>query len=440
MMNPFDRENPAPAVPQNVRARKAVGVYLALVFVVASFLWGYRLGAHETAKKPTGSASGTVEFVNAEMDRSGGVIDFQMYWDLWQLIKDRYAKQPVDERKMFYGALEGMVASLGDPHSVFMEPVATQEFAQELSGKFEGIGAEIGEKKGSLVIIAPLPESPAEKAGLLAGDRIIGIDEVDTAGMTLDDAVSRIRGDKGTKVKLHVLRGDEQEPRVFEIVRDTIAVHSVKITYAASPKGKKLAVIKISHFNEDTVGLFLDAVTQASARGVQGVILDLRNNPGGYLDAAVHVLGEWIPGEIAVSERYSDGSKDDHVADGLGRLSALPTVVLVNGGSASASEIVSGALQDLDKAILIGEQTYGKGSVQDLIDLDDGSSVKLTIAEWLTPKGNNINTQGIAPDYVVERTEKDYEDDKDPQQDAAEAWFDGVIPPAPPSPDTAKKP
>jgi len=439
MLNPFDREQPAPAVPQHGRARKAVGIYLTIVFVIASFLWGYRMGTVKATSRHTGSASGTVEFVNDDLDRSGGVVDFEMYWDLWHLIKDRYAKQPVDEKKMFYGALQGMVASLGDPHSVFLEPVASEEFAQELSGKFEGIGAEIGIKKGSLVIIAPLPDSPAEKAGLLAGDRVIAIDEVDTSGMTIDEAVSRIRGDKGTKVKLHVLRGEEAEPRVFEIERDTIAVQSAKITYATSPKGKKLAIIEISHFNGDTFDRFLDGVTQIVARDVDGIVLDLRNNPGGYLDASVQVLGEWVPGETAVSERYSDGTTHDHIASGRGRLSDIPTVVLVNGGSASASEIVAGALQDHGKAVLIGTQTYGKGSVQDLIDLDDGSSVKLTIAEWLTPKGININTAGIAPDYVVERTEEDYENDKDPQQDAAYAWFDGVTPP-PPEPKEEAKP
>lgn len=435
---PFNQDS-LPAVPEHGRARKAVGLYLAIVFTVASFLWGYRLGAHEGSSKKTGSASGTVEFVNADQDLSGGTVDFQLFWDTWQLIKDRYAKQPVDEKKMFYGALSGMVASLGDPHSIFMEPAATDEFAKELAGKFEGIGAEIGIKKGNLVVIAPLPGSPAEKAGLESGDRIIGIDEVDTTGMALDDAVSRIRGDKGTKVKLHILRGAESEPRVFEIMRDTITVQSATISYATSPKGKKLAIIKISHFNGDTFDRFLDGVTQAVARDTDGVILDLRNNPGGYLDAAVQILGEWIPGEVAVSERYSDGSKDDHQANGRGRLKDLPTIVLVNGGSASASEIVAGALQDLGKAKLIGEQTFGKGSVQDLIDLDDGSSVKLTIAEWLTPKGANINIEGIVPDYVVERTEEDYEDDKDPQQEAATAWFDGVIPP-PPAPKEEEKP
>jgi carboxyl-terminal processing protease len=436
MTNPFD-QNPRPAVPEHGRARKAAGLYVAIVFVVASFLWGYRVGSQKHPR-PFGSASGTVEFVNADADQSGGTVDFKEYWDVWNLIKDRYAKQPVDEKKMFYGSLEGMVASLGDPHSIFMEPVATQEFAKELAGKFEGIGAEIGIKNDLLVIIAPLPDSPAEKAGLISGDRILGIDDLDTTGMTIDEAVSHIRGDKGTKVKLHILSKGEDEPRVVEIVRDTIVVQSVKVTYATSPKGKKLAVIEISHFNGDTTGLFLEAVTRAAAKGVDGIVLDLRDNPGGYLDSAVQILGEWVPGDIAVSERYSDGSVDEHRADGRGRLAGIPTVVLVNGGSASASEIVSGALQDHGKAVLIGEQTYGKGSVQDLVDLDDGSSVKITIAEWLTPKGNNINTQGIAPDYVVERTHQDYENDKDPQRDAAYAWFDGVIPPPPPA--DAKKP
>ena len=302
MDTPFDSENMRSAVPEHGRARRVVGVYLALVFVVASFLWGYRLGANGAPSKPTGSASGTVEFVNDDMDLSGGVVDFELFWDTWRLIKDRYAKQPVDEKKMFYGALSGMVASLGDPHSVFLEPVASEEFAEELSGKFEGIGAEIGIKKGNLVVIAPLPDSPAEKAGLLAGDRIVGIDGVDTTGMAIDDAVSRIRGDKGTKVKLHVLReNDGGEPKVFEITRDTIAVQSAKISYAASPKGKKLAIIKVSHFNGDTFDRFLDGVTQAALRDTDGIVLDLRNNPGGYLDASVQILGEWIPGEIAVS-------------------------------------------------------------------------------------------------------------------------------------------
>ncbi len=418
-------------IPENNRARKAVGAYLALVLIAASFFWGYRMGAGRKAPGPTGSASGSIEFVNAELDRSGGKVDFKQFWDLWNVIGERYVKQPVDEKEMYYGALRGMVASLGDPHSIFLAPVESEEFSRQLSGKFEGIGAEIGVKKEDLVIVAPLAGSPAEKAGLKAGDRIISIDDADTFGMSLDDAVHRIRGDKGTKVKMIILRGKETAPRTFTITRDTIAIESVKTTYTTSAKGEKIAIITVTNFNSDTFDRFLDAVTDVRGRAIDGLILDLRNNPGGYLDVAVQMLGEWSPGETVVSERYSDGTSDTHQATGRGRLKDLKTVILVNGGSASASEIVAGALQDLGKGILIGTQTFGKGSVQDLIDLGDGASVKLTIAEWLTPKGNNINDNGITPNYVVDRTAEDYDSDRDPQLDAAKAWFDGVVPPAP---------
>lgn len=426
-------------MPEHSRARKAVGLYVAVVFVVAAFFWGYRIGAGKAAQGLSGSASGSVEFLNASLDRSSDEVDFAQFWDTWDVIKERYVKQPIDERQMYYGALRGMVASLGDPHSMFLEPSEADEFAKELAGKFEGIGAEIGVKKGDLVVVSPLSGSPAEIAGLKPGDRILAIDDIDTAGMGLDQAVSLIRGDKGTKVTLIILRGSEKEPRTFQITRDTIAIQSVKTSFVVSPKGKKLAVIAITNFNGDTFDRFLDAVTQARTKGVDGIILDLRNNPGGYLDVAVQMLGEWVPGETVVSERFSDGTKDGHQATGRGRLKDVPTVILVNGGSASAAEIVAGALQDLNKGVLIGAQTFGKGSVQDLIDLGDGAELKLTIAEWLTPKGNNINVAGITPNYIVERTEADYDNDRDPQLEAGRAWFDGVLPPAPPKKETSKR-
>ena len=432
-------ETTSSPVPENARARKAVGLYLAIVFIVSSFLWGYRLGAGRAAASATASASGSVEILNAGLDRSGNTVDFAQFWDLWDTIKQRYVKQPVDEKEMFYGAMRGMVASLGDPHSIFLSPSESQAFNQELSGSIEGIGAEVGVKKGDLVIIAPLPGSPAEKAGLKAGDRILGIDGIDTTGMALDDAVSRIRGKKGTTVKLDILRAGIAQPKTYEVTRDTITIQSVKVSYAKSPKGKTLGVITITNFDSDTFDRFLEAVTQVRAKGVDGLVLDLRDNPGGFLDAAVNVLGEWAPGQLVVSERFSDGSTQTHTASGQGRFKDLKTAVLVNGGSASAAEITAGALQDLGKGTLIGTQTFGKGSVQDLIDLKDGSSVKLTIAEWLTPKGVNINENGIAPDFVVDRSADDFDNNRDPQLDAARAWFDGVNPPAPKTPPTPKK-
>ncbi len=418
-----------PMTAARQRARKAAAAYLMIVLVVSSFLWGFSLGAGRARSAgPVGSGTGTVEIINAGANKSTQKLDFNQFWELWSTIKERYVHQPVDEKKMYYGAMAGIVASLGDPHSVFFDPPQSKDFAQELSGRFEGIGAEIGFKKNALVIIAPLPGSPAEKAGLRAGDQIVAIDGVEAAGMALDNAVGRIRGAKGTKVKLHIMRAGFSRPKLFEIVRDTISVPSVRLESARSPKGHRIALLKVTNFNGDTAEKFLEAVSQVDATGDDGLILDLRNNPGGYLDDAISMLGEWSPGQIVVSERYSDGSKEDHRASGQGRLRNLKTVVLVNGGSASASEIMAGALQDYGKGVLIGTQTFGKGSVQDLIQFKDGSSVKLTIAEWLTPKGKNINDNGITPDYRIDRSEDDYNNDRDPQMDAAKAFFDGVIP------------
>lgn len=412
---------------------KAAAVYLVIVFVVSAFLWGYYLGTRGRSGR-LASASGTYEIANAGEDRSGGTIDFNQFWDLWDVVRERHVN-PVDEKEMFYGAMAGMVASLGDPYSVFLDPPTTEEFTDELSGKFEGIGAEIGIKNDQLTIIAPLPDSPAERGGLLAGDHILAVDDMDTRFMTLDAAVGHIRGDKGTVVRLLVMRDGFEAPKEFPITRDTIRIVSVKSSVGSdcclSPDGKKLAVITITHYNGDTLERFEEAVSELQLQDIDGVILDLRNNPGGFLNSAIRILGEWLPGEVVVSEKFADDTREDSVASGHGRLADVPTVVLVNGGSASAAEITAGALQDYGKATVIGTQTFGKGSVQDLVSFDDGSSVKLTIAEWLTPSGRNINEDGIAPDYAVERSSEDFDDDLDPQLDAAKAFFDGVIPPEP---------
>jgi carboxyl-terminal processing protease len=411
------------------KLRRIASGYLAVVFVISAFLWGYHLGTNRSqAASAVDSASSTIEIVGTGESRRIEKLDFRQFWELWDTIKEQYVRQPVDEKKMFYGAMAGIVASLGDAHSVFLDPKVNEEFQQELAGKFSGIGAEIGIKNDKLLVIAPLPDSPAEKSGLQPGDHILGINDEDTFGMSIDAAVSKIRGDKGTTVKLHVIHKGSDKPKIHEIVRDIIVVHSVKLKWAKSPKGKKVAHIVVSSFNDDTVDRFTDAVTEAEAKGAEAVILDLRSNPGGYLNAAIAMLGEWVPGEVAVMERYSDGSTETDRAHGLGRFKTMPTVVMVNEGSASASEIMAGALHDHGKAVLIGALTFGKGSVQDLIPFKDGSSVKLTIAEWLTPDGRNIDRDGIEPDYYVNKTPEDYDQDRDPPLDAARAFFDGVIP------------
>ncbi len=341
-------------------------------------------------------------------------VSFSLFWDVWDTIQKRYYDHDnVKEIDMFYGALSGMVASLNDPYSVFLSPQINEEFTQELSGKFEGIGAEIGIRKEQLTIIAPLPETPAFRAGLRTGDKILAIDGNDTQGIALDKAVSLIRGEKGTAVKLTIATAETDEIKEVEIIRDTIKIVSV----SWEQKENNIAYIKISYFNEDTFERFRQAVTEALNNNPEYIILDLRGNPGGFLDVAVKIGSYWIDNQPVVLEKMFDDSITPFPAVGKPILKDKKTYVLINGGSASASEIVAGALQDYGLAEIIGEQSFGKGSVQDLIDFIDGSAVKLTVAKWLTPNSNAIDQVGITPDVVVEMTTEDYDENRDPQLD-----------------------
>ena len=353
-------------------------------------------------------------------------VDFQEFWDLWQQLKARYYLQPVDEKKMFYGAMQGMASSLGDPYTVFFEPTSATQFSQDLAGQFDGIGAEIGIKNDQLEIIAPLAGLPADKAGLLAGDMILEINATDTTAMPVDQAVDMIRGPKGTPVTLLIGRnvtakdatGKEKTSLVtkqYTIIRDTIVVKSVNTTWPS----KTVADIQITSFDKDTGSLFQQAVTDALAKNPKSIILDLRNDPGGYLDQATTVAGEWVGSQTVVSERRQGQIVETLPGTGSGRLKSIPTIVLVNQGSASASEIVAGALHDYGIAKLVGMKTFGKGSVQDYSNFPDGSAIKVTIAEWLTPKGNSINKVGIPPDVQVDLTQDDINANKDPQLDKA---------------------
>ncbi len=338
-------------------------------------------------------------------------VDFNMFWDVWKLAKSQYVDQPVSDKELFYGALDGMVFGLKDRYSTFFDPEKAQAFNDELDGTFFGIGAQIGlDKDGLITVIAPLPGTPADKAGIMAEDHILAIDAVDTAGMTVDEAVSKIRGEKGTPVKLTILSKGSKTPKPVEIVRDEISVKSV--TWKMRDDG--IAVVSITIFNEDTSKLFGDAVTDIMTKNPKGLIVDLRNNPGGLLDAAINLSGYWMDGKTAVMEEVR-GKRTESVAHGNNALSKVPTMVLVNGGSASASEILSGALQDYHFATLIGEKTFGKGSVQEYHDLPDGSAVKITVARWLTPLGRSIDKEGITPDDVVPYTIEDLHADRDPQ-------------------------
>lgn len=390
--------------------KRFVILSLIVVFLGVSFFFGFLYGQQKS------SAPAAPPQVKVEVQLPGlEGVDFRLLTEVWDLIQKNYLKKPVPEKKLFYGALAGSVASLEDPYSVFLEPKTAEKFTQELSGSFEGIGAEIGIRNDNLVIIAPLLDTPAEKAGLRAGDRILVIEKSDTAGMPLDQAVNLIRGPKGTEVKLLINRNGFAKPKEFVIVRDTIKIRSVKWEM----KDKKIAYIKLSYFNEDTTNDFNQVVREILLQNPRAVILDLRNNPGGFLNVAVEVAGEWIEKKTAVIERFSDQRQEEFKTEGLARLQNIKTIILVNPGSASGAEIVAGALQDYGKAILVGEKTFGKGSIQDLKQLRDGSAVKLTVGEWLTPKGRQINEKGIAPDIEIKLTEEDYSADRDPQLDRA---------------------
>lgn len=347
-------------------------------------------------------------------------VDFDLYWEVWEKLKTQHPnKDQITDKQMFYGSLKGLVASFDDPYSEFMDPKENKEFEDDMSGVFDGIGAEIGLRDGILTIISPIEGTPASRAGLLPGDKILEINGENTKDFSVDQAVSKIRGPKGTEVVLSIYNSSIDEIREVKIIRDKIFIKSVKYEKLEND----IFLIKISAFNDDTSSLFSEAVKQFISSGSKKLIIDLRSNPGGYLETAVNLLGEWINGEVAVIEKFADDKQLDYPAKGLNRLSSYNTVVLINGGSASASEIMAGALKDYGKATIIGETSYGKGSVQMLRSLSDGSALKVTVAKWLTPKGQDISKEGIEPDVEVELTYDDYVAVKDPQMDTAKKFF-----------------
>ncbi|MFC1612836.1 S41 family peptidase [Patescibacteria group bacterium] len=404
------------------KKQKILNVLTVFLIMIISLSLGYYIGSTKEVvfNSNVSSVNGTSTKKVIVKDRTSPFslnenIDFSLFWDVWDLLKKDYVNKPINEEELLYGALEGMVASLKDPYSVFFRPVISKEFTDELSGEFQGIGAEIGMKNDRLTVISPLPNTPAEKSGLKAGDEIFAIDGEDTYGMYTDEAVSKIRGEKGTEVVLLISRKGRDELFDINIIRDAIKFDSVRWEF----KEDGTAYIRILHFNTDTKSKFAEAVKDIMKENPSGIILDLRGNPGGYLDAAVEVASSWIEEGPVVVEYYSDDKQSDHNAVGRARLKDFKTVVLINGGSASGSEIVAGALQDYNKATLIGTTTFGKGSVQSLSEFDGGSSVKLTVAKWLTPNGNCISEKGIIPDMEIEFTAENVNNDIDPQMDEA---------------------
>ncbi len=332
-------------------------------------------------------------------------IDFGLFWKVWSILSDKYVdKSKLDAQKMTYGAIQGMVGALGDPYTVFFEPVTSKAFKEEVSGAFGGVGMELGMKNNALTVIAAIKDTPAFAAGIQAGDRITKIDGKSTSGQTIDSSVALIRGKVGTKVTLTVTN-IKNESRDVTLTRETIKVPTVEWKMI-DQNGKHVAYIQAYEFNDNIISQFKTAADEATKAGANAIIIDLRNNPGGLLDSAINLAGYYVErGRLVVSERFGNGTQNDFNSDGNATLKKYPTVILVNGGSASASEILSGALHDNDNIKLIGEKTFGKGSVQELEDLDGGTSLKVTVARWYTPNGINISLKGIDPDIKVELTD-----------------------------------
>lgn len=397
--------------------RKYFFVYIVVVLILGSFALGLFIGRGGNFNLKNSSEEGWQIFHNIIQgnEEKPAEIDFSLFWQVWNVVGEKFNGN-LDAQKMIYGAISGMVESLGDPYTVFMKPNEAEEFAKEMEGKFEGIGAEIDIRNNHLIIVTPLADSPAEKAGLKAQDIILKIDDYETAGINLIEAVNRIRGEKGTTVTLQIIREGADEPFTVPIVRDEITVKSVNWEI----KDSNVALIEISRFGDDTETEFDKAVADVLLKSPQGIILDLRSNPGGYLETAVNIASEFIPAkEVVAMEEFAGGKQNKFFSQGTDRLAGLPTIVLVNEGSASASEILAGALQDYGIARLVGKKTFGKGSVQELEEFADGSEIRVTIAKWLTPKGRYIHEQGITPDVEVDLTREDIDQDRDPQLDKA---------------------
>ncbi|OGI92703.1 hypothetical protein A2933_00080 [Candidatus Nomurabacteria bacterium RIFCSPLOWO2_01_FULL_46_18] len=351
--------------------------------------------------------------------------DFSPFWKVWNVINDKYpgAEKVTDQEKV-YGAISGLIGSLNDPYSEFFAPDEAKIFEEDISGNFSGVGMEIGIKNRVLTVIAPLKNTPAYRAGIESGDKILKIDETTTAGLGVDQAIKLIRGEQGTTVSLSILREGEREPREIKIVRDIINIP----TLDTESRKDGIFVVELYSFSANSPSLFRDAIRQFAQAKSDKLLLDLRGNPGGYLEAAISMASWFLPeGKVVVTEDYGEESEPKVFrSKGYNVFNdKLKFVILIDGGSASASEILAGAMQDHKRAILVGSESYGKGSVQEVVDITPDTLLKITVAKWLTPNGNLITDKGLTPDYLVEfskepaRAGGDSESEKDPQMDKA---------------------
>lgn len=396
-----------------------------ILLVVIALLVGYFIGitkvsfewAHYTPQ---------ITVVNKEPPSQDALVDFSLFWAVWdKLTTNYYDKTKIDPQKMLYGAITGMVESVGDPYTMFLPPTQNSDFQQQLAGQFSGIGAQLSTKGKQIIIMAPLAGSPAQAAGLKAGDAIMDVDGVSTATWSLNDAVDKIRGPKGSTVTLTVIHEGQTNPTNIPITRNTITVKSVagwvkqvknidaisQSLKTSSVSNDNIAYVQLSQFGDNTTTDWTNVINSIYAtvqkQQPKGLILDLRDNPGGYLTDAVFIAGEFLPENTPVVTEDDGTQQQTLTVNRQGKLLHIPLIVLINKGSASASEIVSGALRDNKRAQLVGSTSFGKGTVQEALDLGNGIGLHVTIAKWLTPNGTWVNGKGLTPDVTVALDPKD---------------------------------
>lgn len=390
---------------KNTRLKRLTNLLFILSLSTLLLGVGFRLGQLSTNNNFV--TSHPYGLINLDKDKEKATqLDFSLFWDVWEKISDKFvARDKINYTKMYYGAIKGMVSSLDDPYTVFLTPDENKMSKDDLVGLFEGIGTQLGLKNGEIVIIAPLKKSPAEAAGLKAGDIVKKVDGHSAVNWTLYEAVSKIRGKRGTKVSLTLYRIEKEF--TVDIIREEIKVPSVEIEFE-----KDVAILRLTRFGEDTNDLWDSAINEIASKWhsgqIRAMILDLRDNPGGYLDSSVYIASEFISeGKLVVKQEYYNGQSENHLVKHQGKLLDIPLIILINKGSASASEIVAGTLRDHKRAKLIGETTFGKGSIQEAIDLKQGAGLHVTIAKWILPNGDWINEKGIEPATIIENELKD---------------------------------
>jgi carboxyl-terminal processing protease len=382
-------------------------------FLILSFAFGVYIGNVNSGEaEELLGISGKENSVASE-------IDFSPFWKVWQAIDKKYPEaSKINGENRVYGAISGLVSSLNDPYSVFFTPEEAKSFEEEIAGNFEGIGMEIVIKDDILTVVAPLKDTPAYRANIKPGDKILKIDDTSTIDLSAEEGVKLIRGPKGTEVTLTISREGWEKAREIKVTRDVINIPTIDTEL----RSDGIFVIELYSFSANSAKLFRNAIKDFANSGSDKLILDMRGNPGGYLDAAVDISSWFLEsGKTVVVEDYAN-NKDPKIYRSKGYdvfTDKLKFIILIDGGSASASEIVAGALQDHKRATLVGSQSFGKGSVQEVIDITKDTLLKITVAKWLTPNGNSISEKGLTPDYEIDITEKDLKDKKDPQMDKA---------------------